>query len=271
MDIYFSIVLFKTSEKDIKSILSSIKNLKSFLKNNNSLHINLFTIIHDNYVNSNYASIFNKKINDTYYFKSELNIGYGRGHNRNFNSINKKENFLFITLNPDITFNSCEIIPLFEYALLNKNKYACLAPLIFLNDGKIQYSAKRDPTFIDLIISRFPFLFKFKVFKERYKYYINSHRNYEKEIILSSYLSGCFLLFPSEIYKKIGGFTPHYFLHLEDADITRKCSLYGKTLHIPTAKIKHKRGRGSHKSFFQQMHLVKSIFIYFKIWGVSLY
>ena len=271
MDCYFSIVLYKTPEEDIKNIINSIQNFKlsEYSTKFNDLNINI--LFFDNYNLSNYGLIFKNNFININYSKSDINLGYGKAHNKNFTNIKNKKKFLFITLNPDISFNPKNIYPLFDYAINKKDKYSCLAPLIILNDNKVQYSAKKNPTILDLIISRFVFLHKITFLKKRFHYYINYHRDYFKEIIPSPYLSGCFILFPSDIYKKIGGFSPEYFLHLEDADITRKCSLIGKCLHIPTAKINHKRGRGSHNSIVQQFHLVRSIFIYFRKWGIALF
>ncbi len=271
MDCYFSIVLYKTPSKDIKNLINSINRLEKVIKKNKSLDINLKIIVCDNFKESDYKLYKNNKLTSLHYYKNSRNMGYGSGHNKNFSLIQTKKEFLFLITNPDIQFQPSKIFPLLEYAIKNKNKYSCIAPLIYLEDGSIQYSAKKNPTIIDLIISRFSIFRRIKLLKTRYEYYINFEKDYRKDYILSTYLSGCFLLIPSKIYRKIGGFTDKYFLHLEDADITRKCAKFGKTLHIPKSSVIHKRGRGSHKSIKQQFNLIKSIFIYFKIWGIVLF
>ncbi len=271
MDCFFSIVLYKTPKEDIKNIISSIQNFKQSKYSIKINDLNLNILFFDNYFKSNYGFIFKNNFININYYKSDINLGYGSAHNKNFSKIKNKKDFLFITLNPDISFHPKDIYPLFDYAINKKDTYGCLAPLILLNNNKVQYSAKKNPTIIDLIISRFIFLQKISFFKKRFYYYINHHKDYYKDIISCPYLSGCFILFPSEIYKKIEGFSSEYFLHLEDADITRKCSLINDCLHIPQARIKHQRGRGSHRSFTQQLHLIKSIFIYFKKWGLALF
>ena len=122
-----------------------------------------------------------------------------------------------------------------------------------------------------LLISRFSFFQKLPILKKYLNQNQNRYQNYEKEFINSTFLSGCFLTFPSETYKKIKGFSENYFLHFEDADIVRRSSFEGKTMHCPLGQITHIRGRGSHKSLFQQYHLIISYMRYSMIWGFRLF
>jgi len=267
MHIVFSIVLYKTDLTLIKKILNCIDIFEKFYSSD-SKKFNVTTFVLDNYSQSelklnefvdNQASIS--------YFKSKINLGYGRGHNLNFSFFKKFSDFIFIPVNPDIEFDPEELSNLLDFYNENKNDIACLAPLIYFYNGGIQYSAKINPSITRLLVSRFQILRKIKFLNEIYKKYVNKSQDYEKSIIDSTYLSGCFLLIPSKVYKKVNGFSEEFFLHLEDADITRKCAKYGKTIHYPHAKIYHQGGRGSHKSLTQQIELIKSMFIYFSKWG----
>ena len=58
-----------------------------------------------------------------------------------------------------------------------------------------------------------------------------------KFIFESQYLSGCFLVIKANIFDQINGFDERYFLHFEDADITRELSKIGKCIHFPYAKF----------------------------------
>ena len=87
----------------------------------------------------------------------------------------------------------------------------------------------------------------------------------------SQFLSGSFLVVKAEIFAKVKGFSEAYFLHFEDADLVRKCSFYGLTAHLPKGEITHTWNRGSHKSLFQIIHLIRSMFIYFYKWGFKLF
>ncbi len=55
------------------------------------------------------------------------------------------------------------------------------------------------------------------------------------------FITGAFMLFRAEVFKKIGGFNESYFAYLEDAEICRRAKLAGyKLLFEPGAVIYHK-------------------------------
>ena len=268
MNIVFSIVLYKTNFTVIKKILNCIDIFRKIYSSEDSKKFDVSILVLDNYSQSDqkFKEFMDKQASISY-LKSKVNLGYGRGHNLNFSRFNEVSDFIFIPINPDIKFDPEELSNLLDFYKKNKNDIACLAPLIYFYNGEIQYSAKLNPSIIRLLVSRFQILRRIKYFNEIYKKYVNKWQDYENSIIYSTYLSGCFLLIPSKVYKKVNGFSEEFFLHLEDADITRKCAKFGKTLHYPHAKIYHQGGRGSHKSLTQQIALIKSMFIYFSKWG----
>ncbi len=271
MHIVFSIVLYKTKFSVINKILSCIDIFEKNYTSKISKYSSVNTLVLDNYYKSdNKLKEFIDNQPSINYFKSKVNLGYGRGHNINFFRFNEVSNFIFIPINPDIRFTPEELSNLIDFYIQNKDDIACLAPLIYFYNGEIQYSAKINPSIFRLLVSRFQILRRINFLNQIYNEYVNKGKDYERSIIYSTYLSGCFLLIPSNVYKKVNGFSEEYFLHLEDADITRKCAKFGKTLHYPHAKIYHEGGRGSHKSITQQIELIKSMFIYFSKWGLEI-
>lgn len=271
MNIIFSVVLYNHNFDFIKPLLESINEL-SLLTRPKGIEIKVF--LTDNSKNiylSKYELSKNFKNLNITYFKSPQNLGYGLGHNNNLLSIkniNKKD--LYIITNPDIYFESNSLYEMI-LELNNRSDISCVAPLIVNEADEIQFSAKKNPTFLSLLIGRFKILLIFSFFKKYYENHINLDKNYRKDEIESTYLSGCFLIVKSETYHKIGGFSDMFFLHLEDADFSRRCSLIGKTIHLPIAKVTHKWARGSHKSIIQMFHLTKSLLVYSRIWGVKLF
>ena len=270
--IIFSTVLFNTPLKDIKRLIESIDFLNKELKKIFSNDLSLELLIWDNSkIFSNYEEYLNL-LNYKFPIKkvhSNTNLGYGLGHNSNLLNIKPNAETIFVALNPDIYFDGNDIFGFIKYCLENNN-FACAAPLIYLPNGDIQYSAKKNPTTLSLLIGRFSMLQKMKYLKNYLFKNQNRSRNYIDEIIEAPFLSGCFLVFPSEIFHRIKGFSEEYFLHFEDADIVRRASNLGRTIHCPFGFVTHIRGRGSHKSIFQQFHLVISYFKYSKIWGLRL-
>ena len=78
------------------------------------------TLVVDNYLFSDY-SIFDQH-NYSFpiqYNKSNVNLGYGKGHNFNFDLIDDSKEYLFITLNPDVAFTPEGLNPLLDYAINN--------------------------------------------------------------------------------------------------------------------------------------------------------
>ena len=267
-NIIFSIVLYKTPIVDLEKCLDSIDRLDTYLKYSSKLTINKISILDNSYKN-NISKIFLKYNNlNIEYHLNIKNCGYGKGHNLNFkNNPNLSKNDFFIAMNPDIFFKAEQLVPIFEY-LLNV-EYSCASPLIYLADKSIQYSAKRNPTFLSLILGRLSLHKGIRFFKSYIYYNQNRNHNYLTEIIESEYLSGCFMIFNPEIFNRIKGFDNNYFLHLEDADITRRCIKHAKCIHYPFASINHRRARGSHKSIRQHLFILISYITYIKKWGFN--
>ena len=253
----FSTVIYNTPKNFILRLIDSIESLSSEIKKKKcNISIEKLLICDNskfpkfsiNNLNTNKVSF------EIVFSKTKNNLGYGLGHNFNLLKEKSNDDIWFIAINPDIYFSGINLFSFFEYILFSEN-ISCAAPLIHLPNGTIQYSAKKDPTMASLLISRFSIFRLIPNFNRYLKFNQNKSFNYKKDIIISSFLSGCFLVFPSNIYKKIGGFSPKYFLHFEDADIVRRASFHGLTIHCPYGWVTHIRGRGSHKSFSQQIYL----------------
>ena len=264
--IVFSLVLFKQKMKDILPLLKSIKELNKIYKNQ------IYLSIYDNSDTSKRFSLKDFKFLDlpVKYIHDPKNIGFGKANNFNFNNYDFDIDDLFIISNPDIFFESKEIQK-FIKAFQNHSQIVCANPLIKNNANSIQYTSKKDPTFLSLLIGFCPFLKVIKIFRNYDFIHKNKYKNYVKDTFKATFLSGSFLVVKANIFKKVKGFTNSYFLHLEDADFVRKCSKYGLTAHLPKGIIMHQWNRGSHKSLFQISHVIRSMIIYFNIWGFKLF
>ena len=257
-------VLYKQTFEEIEVLLENVSDFEKLATKNN-IQVRLLILDNSpkelkfNFNNFGFIKyIFNKK-----------NIGFGSGHNHNLFNINYRPKDIYLIINPDITFNAYELFRYIKEFYISD--YVCMAPLIKNSSGNIQYTVKKDPTILSLLLGRFNFLTKIKIFKNYYKYHINYSSDYLKNKIESSYLSGCFLLVKGLTYHKVNGFDPSYFLHLEDADFTRMCSMEGKVIHNPECIVFHEWARGSHKSLKQMFFLINSMFIYFKKWGFKIF
>ena len=274
MKIIFTIVLFNNKIDEIMPLIKSINQFTT----NKSQTIEVFISIIDNSPKPIKKNILAKLFNSNaiLFFKADRkNYGYGVGHNKCFKKVKDKVNLtkkdLLIVTNPDIYFEHNELTNIINFLKQdNKNEITCLSPLLKNHKNEIQFSAKYNPTLLSLIIGRLGFLENINFLKE----YISINQNRKittKKIISCSFLSGCFLIIRVDAFEEIKGFDERYFLHFEDADITRELSLLGKCIHYPFALVYHRWNRGSHKSLKQTVMLIKSMIKYFKKWGLKIF
>jgi len=267
--VVFSLVLYRHCLYEITPLLRSIKDLKSFCRDL-CFHLSVYDADRPGAANQFRDSIADIVEDLSFSYVNYTNVGFARANNVNALSLSYAPSELFIVANPDTSFLSSELAPLL-YWILHHKKVACAAPLVVNPGGATQYSAKRNPTFLSLLLGRLPLLTALPVFARYDSWHRNLDSCYEKDIISSTYLSGCFLVVRSLSFHKVGGFSGRYFLHLEDADIVRRLSGCGLTVHNPIGKVYHRWARGSHKSLGQALHLLRSIVVYISIWGMRLW
>jgi GT2 family glycosyltransferase len=266
--ICFSLVLYKHSIESLSPLLSSIRLLAD-----HAPWLRILLCVYDGSPLGHPSPSKEELMRDL----PSLDILYSRGKNVGFGSANNI-NFIraplapfdvFAVVNPDIRFSPEQLLPLLYWAF-SSTDYACVAPLILLESGAIQYSVKHDPTVLSLLLGRFECLKRFNLLRKYDSWHKNLGCDYSSAVIPSTYMSGCFLLIPAWAYDRVGGFCEKYFLHVEDADIVRRLSTVGSCLHNPIGVVVHGWARGSHSSLSQILSLLKSFLLYSWIWGFRL-
>lgn len=200
------------------------------------------------------------------YIHSDKNVGFGAGHNLVMSRISMESNYHLI-LNPDVDFDAGIFNELIEQ--LEKDKdLAFIAPKVLFPNGDFQNSCRRYPKFSELFFRRFP-LFSFFA-KRIINHGVYTDKNLEEPFYVD-YLTGCFHLYKTEDFIKIGGFDERYFLYMEDVDICKKVDEIGKKkMYYPKVHIYHVLKRGSSKNFKLFMRHTISMIKYFTKWGFSL-
>jgi GT2 family glycosyltransferase len=194
------------------------------------------------------------------------NKGFGHGHNRAFESCPSSKYHLI--LNPDLMIDDNCLRQMITY--MNDHEEVGLSvPKIFNEDGSVQMLNKRDPSVFNQFARRFlpRFLKDFPWIKKKMDHYIMLDKGYDQSYEVP-YMSGCFMLFRTSIFRELKGFDEDFFMYMEDADITRRCRAISKCLFLPQAKIVHKWSRASHKSLKLTWVSIKSSCLYFKKWGL---
>ena len=269
--IVFSLVLYQHSLDHITSLLESVCRFQNVYPN-----FEVTLAIYDgspkSFLNAPTKVRITEVLNSIkVIYTKDKNIGYGCSNNINFRkSIDSCSDFLFIIVNPDIYFSPQSLLRLINF-LNGDSALSCVAPLVLNPPNTVQYSVKKDPTFLSLLLGFFSFL-RFVPCLSSYDFnHRNLFRDYYSEFIYSSYLSGCFLVVPSCFYSLVDGFDEDFFLHLEDADFVRRLSVVGTAVHFPHSYVFHHWARGSHKSFRQILFLLSSYLRYVRKWGFRLF
>jgi GT2 family glycosyltransferase len=173
-------------------------------------------------------------------------LGFGQNHNQAF--LLAKGDF-FCVLNPDIRFYSDPFSNLIN--ILVDESIGVAAPLVLDGCGRIEASARKYPN---------PFSIIAKLIK------LNFQMQYPltQTEIYPDWVAGMFMIFRSEVFRKINGFDERYFLYYEDVDICARLALAGKIVILSTiSQITHFAQRRSHRSWQYFRWHIKSMLSFF--------
>ena len=233
------------------------KTVESVLKNTDS-NFSLYVI--DNASPENINRMLKQHF-DTNYIDLDENVGFGRGHNKVLDVIDSKYHFI---INPDILVNENTINNLCDFMDAHPDvSIAC--PKVLHPDGTVQYIAKRRPSLMALVSRRIHLPFLKKIEDKYLAMELDHSKSFEAE-----FCTGCFSVLRTDVFKKIKGFDPQYFLYFEDADITMEAKKHGKAYYNADATVVHLWHRETAKSFKPFMLQLRSMFIYMKKWGYKL-
>lgn len=200
------------------------------------------------------------------------NPGYGRAINQLVSLLHHQGRLpgLIGALNTDLAWQQGTFEILIDW-MLERPGVSLVVPQLVDPEGVVQFLCKPNPTVLGLFSRRFIPEFLKPGWLRRYdQWYVMADRDYDS-IFDVPYLSGCCMLMRSEHFLAAGGFDERFFLYLEDADITRALSAYGRTLHLPIVSVVHHWGRGNHQSFRLTLVNLHSVWLYFSKWGWQLW
>ena len=265
-----SIVFYEKYIKldNYKTKIKIFLNLIKFLNSNNSVK-NILVIDNSPIDKIRKNLLTFKKVN---YIFTNKNLGFSKGHNLSKKYLEKSKYHLI--LNPDIILDEKNLFKnILNFLDINKD-IAMVQPLIYnYQNDNVQYLCKKNPSLLIQLIRGF-----FRKYIEKipllYKYNFNYEmRNvaYSNLIVESTYLSGAFMLCRTEILDRVNWFDERFFMYLEDADLTRRLSKFGKCVHHPFFKVRHVWAKGSRNSNYLRMIACISFVKYSLKWGFKLY
>jgi GT2 family glycosyltransferase len=244
-----SLVLYNTSQEDISRLVCESLNLDYL--------VNFYLI--DNSPEPQKISFNDERVR--YIFNGQ-NLGYGKGHNIALReSISRKTQY-HIVLNPDIYFDARDMYKIIEF--LNENKeVAHLMPNIVNQSGEMQFLSKTLPSPVDVFLRAFAK--KYISTKRDVRFHLKTMDH--QKIMWSPYLSGCFMVFRTEVLSKVGVFDERFFMYPEDIDLTRRIAMHHKTIFYPYVTVIHRHEKASYKSLKMKWIHIYNMMKYFNKYG----
>ncbi|MFN4082100.1 MAG: glycosyltransferase [Bacteroidia bacterium] len=248
-----SIVTYRHSINQLRLLLTQLQT--------DPLIKTIFII--DNWISNNLQKDLAPFTKVNYIF-NHANLGYGKAHNIALKkSINEVD--YHIVINPDIELQEQTISDLYAY-MQNHQNIGLIMPKVLYPDGSIQYLCKMLPTPFDLIGRRFLPAFMQKTMQKRLQAYELKHKNYNLQMEIPN-LSGCFMFLRCSALQTTGLFDEHFFMYLEDTDLSRRINQQYQTVYYPNTAVIHHYEKGSYKNFKLLTYHIKSAFYYFGKWG----
>ncbi|MGE5430946.1 MAG: glycosyltransferase [Syntrophomonadaceae bacterium] len=239
---------------NVKEFLQNL--LSSILKSTGRLSTEIIVI--DNASDDGSVEIIREKFPSVKLIASEKNLGFGRANNLGL-EISKGKFILLI--NPDTIVQEDTFQKLI--AFFEKTPEAGLAGCKVLNsDGTLQLACRRSfpgPwtsfTKVTGLGKIFP---KSRLFARYNMTYLDENQTYEVDAI-----SGAFMMMRREVYEKVGGFDPQFFMYGEDLDLCYRIQKAGyKVYYLHETQIIHYKGESTKRSsldetrvFYEAMHL----------------
>jgi hypothetical protein len=171
---------------------------------------------------------------------NDRNLGFSKAVNQ---GINLAKNKFILLLNPDTIILDNSFWNLVKFAEKNES-CGIIGPKIFKNNGQLQNSITRKPTFLTAI---FEFTSIRKLFPNnsisKHFYYKNERNNRIRKVFA---VSGACMLIKKGITKKIGYFDSEFFMYLEDVDFCWRANESNiDVIYLPTVEIMHLEGGSS--------------------------
>ena len=248
-EITASIVTYNSAD-EIDILMTSLQNCSSF---------NAMTVfVVDNASHDDTVSLIKNKYPWARVIENSKNIGFGRAHNLVIRNVNSKYH---IIVNPDILLPAHTIERAVAF-MDNNLDVVILTPYVANTDGTQQFLPKRNPSMKYLIGGFLENQFKFaKQLRDEY----TMKNEVVREPTDVEFCTGAFMFVRTKALQEVNGFDERYFLHFEDADLTRELKKIGRAVYNPEILVTHKWHRDNKgKSFWVAL---KSMCLYMRKWS----
>jgi len=244
-----------------KGIDMFCSTIESILSHTKGVELTLYLI--DNASGDGSAEKMRERFPNLQVIALSENLGYGGGNN---SVLPYLESDYHAVINPDIEFTSDLLTEMAGY-MEEHPDVGTVTPLILNPDGTVQDLPKRDP-FLLALVGRRIFIEKLKKYTDRYTM---KGEDLSKPTDIE-FATGCLFMMRTEIFKKIGGFDDKtFFMHFEDADISRRARAEARLLYLPQFSAIHHWERDISHISGGMKSMLRSMFKYFRKWGIKVF
>ena len=192
------------------------------------------------------------------------NVGFGRANNAVLSLLQSRYHLI---MNPDVSFDPALLGRMIQYMDAHPN-IAVLTPRVMNEDGTEQFLPKKRISVHYLLgglLEHFG-----GVFRRWWNEFTMADMNIQRPTPVE-FATGCFLLIRTEIFVRMGGFDPRFFLYQEDSDLSRRIleQNLGSIVYHPDMQVTHRWARENTRTFKGRMRQIRSIIKYFLKWGVT--
>ena len=193
------------------------------------------------------------------------NVGFGRANNAVLPLLQSKYHLI---MNADVTFDPSLLSRMVGYMEAHPG-IAVLTPRVMNEDGTEQYLPKKRISVHYLLGGLLENLGG--VFRRWRDDFTMADMDIKGPLPVE-FATGCFLLIRTEIFLRLKGFDPRFFLYQEDSDLSRRIleENLGSIVYHPDMQITHQWARENTRTFKGRMRQIRSVIKYFLKWGVTL-
>lgn len=181
------------------------------------------------------------------------NVGFGRGHNLCLEDVKA----LHLVLNPDVEIEERALVVAYDF-MVEHPECVLLSPHAEWEGGARQYLCKGYPSVLDLGLRGFAPRWMKACMKARLDRYEMRGVTETEVSWAPTIVSGCFMLWRGDTFRRLGGFDPGYFLYFEDFDISLRARRLGRIAYVPAVRIIHHGGHAARKGWRHVMMFVRS-------------
>lgn len=192
------------------------------------------------------------------------NVGYGRGHNY---AVQRAASRYHLILNSDVDLDENALVAAIDFFDAHPD-VGLVTPHVDDERGHTQYLCRRYPALFDLFVRGFMPAGIRGLFSRRLaRYEMRDVVNATDVVWEPEIVSGCFMLFRTDVLKALGGFDSRYFLYFEDYDLSLRTHDVARVAYVPAIMIRHYGGGAARKGMRHVRLFATSAFRFFNRFG----